>query len=60
MQHIGIFVFSGEYKYPPYPHYLRGRWSLRKIAKKGEELRVFIKKSGCKKGRDQVKVGIGC
>ena len=24
MQHIVMFVFSGEYKNPPYPHYLRG------------------------------------
>ena len=43
----------------PDPHYLRGTWGLRKIAKKGGELRVFIKKRGCKKRRNPAKVGDG-
>ena len=43
---------------PPYPHYLRSTWGLRKIAKKGEEFKVLIEKSGCKKGRDPVKVAV--
>ena len=54
-----ICVFWWVQVSPTYPHYLRGTWGLRKIAKKGEELKVLIKKGGCKKGRDPVKVGVG-
>ena len=59
MQYISIFCNSAILS-PPYPHYLRGTWGLQKIAKKGGELRAFIKKSGYKKERDPVKVGVGC